>query len=160
MSTDPVTASTGLTPLDRAKEPSWVRHGSAAVQKDYAGALAFEQTLVEQLAKTMLATSGLGGQGEGEEGSEDDAAPADAAGGLLGSLLPQALAGGVSANGGFGIAAQLTRGLAGSSEASAPVAGAVAAPAGGAGAPAAASAPAADASTDTGAGARTGGTAA
>jgi hypothetical protein len=100
-----------LSSVAHAREPGWVRQGSAEVQKNYAAALAFEQTLVEQLAKTMLASDGLGAQGEGEAGSEEGATPSDAGSTLLSSLLPQALAGGVTSSGGFGLAAQLTRGM-------------------------------------------------
>lgn len=115
MSTPPATAATGLPSVSRAGEPAWVRRGSAEVQKSYAAAMAFEQTLVEQLAKTMLASDGLGG--EGGAGSEEGAPPSDAGSGLLGSLLPQALAGGLASSGGFGLAAELTRGLGGTSAA-------------------------------------------
>jgi hypothetical protein len=120
MSTVPATTrAAGLAPVSRADEPAWVRRGSAEVQKSYAAAMAFEQTLVEQLAKTMLASDGLGGQSEGDGGSEEGAGYADAGSSLLGSLLPQALASGVAGSGGFGLAAELTRGLAGANEAAA-----------------------------------------
>jgi hypothetical protein len=117
MSTQPATGAAALPPISRAGEPAWVRSGSAEVQKSYAAALAFEQTLVEQLAKTMLAGDGLAAQGEGETGSEEGATPSDAGSTLLSSLLPQALAGGVTGSGGFGLAAELTRGSADASRA-------------------------------------------
>ncbi len=60
----------------------------------------------------MLAGNGLGA-GESEAGAEEGAAPSDAGSSLLSSLLPQALGAGVSSNGGFGLAAELTRGVAG-----------------------------------------------
>jgi hypothetical protein len=116
MSMQPTTGVAAPTAVSRAGEPAWVRGGSAEVQKNYAAALAFEQTLVEQLAKTMLTSDGLGGQGEGETGSEEGSAPSDAGSGLLSSLLPQALAGGVRSSGGFGLAAELTRGFPGASD--------------------------------------------
>jgi len=122
MSTPPVT-SVAAQRVSQAGEPAWVRKGSPQVQRSYAAALAFEQTLVEQLAKTMLAGSGLGAQGEGEASAEEGATPTDAGSGLLSSLLPQTLAGSVSANGGFGLAAELTRGVAGTSQRSASSAG-------------------------------------
>lgn len=115
MSMQPTSAAAVLPSISRAGEPSWVRSGSAEVQKNYAAALAFEQTLVEQLAKTMLASDGLGGQGEGETSSEEGT-PSDAGSGLLSSLLPQALAGSVTGSGGFGLAAELTRGFHGASD--------------------------------------------
>jgi len=112
MSSGSAIGATALSSVAHAREPGWVRSGSPEVQKNYAAALAFEQTLVEQLAKTMLAGDGLGAQGEGEAGSEEGATPSDAGSTLLSSLLPQALAGGVTSSGGFGLAAELTRGSA------------------------------------------------
>src|ERR1700686_692555 len=109
MSTPAASAAIGAPSAVRAAEPAWVRKGSPQVQRSYAAALAFEQTLVEQLAKTMLAGNGLG---EGEAGAEEGAAPSDAGSGLVSSLLPQALGSGVASNGGFGLAAELTRGAA------------------------------------------------
>jgi Rod binding domain-containing protein len=116
MSTPPATGATALSSIAHAREPGWVRQGSPAVQKNYAAALAFEATLVEQLAKTMLAGNALGAQGEDEAGGEEGATPSDAGSSVLSSLLPQALAGGISSSGGFGLAAELTRGLPGASE--------------------------------------------
>jgi len=109
-------ASAALPAVNQALEPAWVRRGSPATQKTYASALAFEQTLVEQLSKSLTATSGLGGEGsqEGESGSEEGGAAAFGAGNSeLSSMLPQALAAGVMDAGGLGMAAQLTRDLEG-----------------------------------------------
>jgi hypothetical protein len=109
-------ASAALPAVNQALEPAWVRHGSPATQKTYASALAFEQTLVEQLAKSLAATSGLGGEGsqEGGSGSEEGGAAAFGAGNSeLSSMLPQALATGVMDAGGLGMAARLTRDLEG-----------------------------------------------
>ena len=80
------TAATGLPVVNQALEPAWVRKGSAATQKAYETALSFEQALVEQLSKSMTATSGLQGESsqEGESGSEEGGANA----GELSSLLP------------------------------------------------------------------------
>ena len=116
MSSGSTIGATALSSVAHAREPGWVRQGSPEVQKNYAAALAFEQTLVEQLAKTMLAGDGLGAGGEGETGSEEGATPSDAGSTLLSSLLPQALAGGVTGSGGFGLAAELTRGSTGAGE--------------------------------------------
>jgi hypothetical protein len=104
---------TGLPAVNQALEPEWVRRGSAATQKAYQTALAFEQTLVEQLSQSLTATSGLEGESsqQGEAGSEEGSSQAGAGG--ISSLLPQALAGGVMHAGGLGLAAQLTRDLAG-----------------------------------------------
>ena len=59
-------AAPGLPAVNQALEPAWVRHGSAATQKAYETALAFEQMLVEQLSKSLTATSGLGGESSGK----------------------------------------------------------------------------------------------
>jgi len=117
MNVQPATDTVGLPAVSSASEPAWVRHGSKSVQQDYQAALAFEGTLVEQLSKALVATSGLPGQSESSEeesgGSEEGAANNQAGSSLLSSLLPQALAGGVTDAGGLGLAAQLTRELAG-----------------------------------------------
>ncbi len=92
-------------PLVQAKnEPAWVRSGSSSTQQAYATALGFEQVLVEQLAKSMTATSGLGGE-------EGEGATGDAASAPMTSMLPQALAAGVMSAGGLGLAAQMTHQL-------------------------------------------------
>jgi Rod binding domain-containing protein len=101
-------ATTGLPVVDQALEPASVRHGSAAVQKAYQSALAFEQVLVEQLSKSLSASNGLGGEAssqEGESGSEEGGSSASG----LSSMLPQALASGVMHAGGLGLAAQMAQ---------------------------------------------------
>ncbi len=114
----PATAGAPLvnhTPVvNQALEPTWVRNGSASTQRAYQAALSFEQTLVEQLAHSLTATSGLGGESsaEGEEGGEGGGS-STAGSGELSSMLPQALASGVMNAGGLGLAAELTKGLQG-----------------------------------------------
>jgi hypothetical protein len=108
--------STGLPIVNQASEPSWVRHGSTSTQKAYQTALAFEQTLVEQLARSLTASSGLGGE-SGESGEEGGSAGGEAQSGELSSTLPQALASGVISGGGLGLAAQLTQSLEGATDA-------------------------------------------
>ncbi len=107
--------------VNQALEPKWVRDGSASTQKAYQSALAFEQTLVEQLSKSLTAASGLSGEssGEGSTGAEEEGASqaGGAVGSELASLLPQSLSSGVMDAGGLGLAAQLTRGLQGTSAA-------------------------------------------
>jgi Rod binding domain-containing protein len=103
--------ATGLPVVNQALEPASVRDGSQSTKKAYDTALAFEQMLVEQLSKSMAATSGLGGESseEGESGSEESSLPA--IGGQsteLSSMLPQALTSGVMSAGGLGLAAQMT----------------------------------------------------
>ncbi len=109
-------AVAGLPAVNQALEPEWVRHGSAATQKAYASALSFEQTLVEQLSKSLADTSGLGGESsqEGGSGSEEGGSSAsDAGASQLSSMLPQALTASVMNAGGLGMAAQMTRELQG-----------------------------------------------
>lgn len=109
-SSSPLPAS-GLPVVNQTLEPAWVRHGSQATQKAYQSALAFEEMLVEQLSKSLTATSGLGGESgqEGESSSEGSSSGM----GALSSMLPQALTSGVMNAGGLGLAAQLTRNLQG-----------------------------------------------
>jgi hypothetical protein len=110
----PATGATGLPAVNQALAPAWVRHGSAATQKAYASALAFEQTLVEQLSQSLISTSGLDAEAsqEGEPGSEEGAASGSgAASSQISSMLPQALTASVMHGGGLGLAAQLTREL-------------------------------------------------
>jgi hypothetical protein len=108
-------AGGGLPVVNQALEPEWVRHGSAATQKAYTSALAFEQTLVEQLSQSLAATGGIDGEGSSEgESSEEGGGTASEGGGQAGnsqlsSMLPQALSSGVMHAGGLGLAAQLTR---------------------------------------------------
>jgi Rod binding domain-containing protein len=106
----------GLPAVNQALEPEWVRRGSAATQKAYDSALAFEQTLVEQLSKSMADASGLGGESssEGEAGAEAGGSSTGGAGdSQLSSMLPQALSASVMNAGGLGMAAQMTRQLEG-----------------------------------------------
>jgi hypothetical protein len=113
MSTQPLAATPGVPVANRALEPAWVRHGSAATQRDYETALAFERVLVEELTKTMSAAAGLGGEGSSEGEGESQDGGGSAGTGVISSLLPQALAGGVVQAGGLGLAPQLTRELEG-----------------------------------------------
>ncbi len=102
MSVAPPTGSAGLPAVNQATEPTWVRQGSSATQQDYATALAFERVLVEQLTKSLAATSGFGGESS-EEGESESGGSSE-----LSSMLPQALSSGVMNAGGLGLAAQLT----------------------------------------------------
>jgi Rod binding domain-containing protein len=113
MSLPPVTGSTGAPAVDQALEPAWVRHGSTATQQAYSSALAFEETLVEQLSQSLASTSGLSGESS-EGGSSSEAGGSEGAGASsspISSMLPQALAAGVMHAGGLGLAAQLTHDL-------------------------------------------------
>jgi Rod binding domain-containing protein len=105
-------STTDLPVVSQTLEPAWVRKGSAATQKAYDTALAFEQMLVEQLSQSLTASSGLSGEsGEEGESSEGGASGASAASSPISSMLPQALTSGVMNAGGLGLAAQMTRQL-------------------------------------------------
>ena len=119
----PLPAS-GLPTVNQTLEPAWVRKGSAATQKAYETALAFEQMLVEELSQSLTATSGLGGEGGAEGESSEDTSGSGGASGPLSSMLPQALTSGVMSAGGLGLAAQMTRQLAGAAANGAEKAGA------------------------------------
>jgi Rod binding domain-containing protein len=112
LSSSPPLPSGGLPVVTQTLEPAWVRDGSAATQKAYQTALAFEQMLVEQLSQSLTTSSGLGGEsGEEGESSEGGSSGSSAASGAISSMLPQALTSGVMNDGGLGLAAQMTRQL-------------------------------------------------
>jgi hypothetical protein len=104
-------ASTGLSITDEAHAPAAVRNGSTAVKQAYASAQSFEEMLLQQLSQSMLQSSGLGGEGgsEGEASSGEGSSGGE--GGMLTSLLPQALTEGVMREGGLGLATQLMSSL-------------------------------------------------
>jgi Rod binding domain-containing protein len=112
-SSSTVSGATGAPAIDQALEPAWVRRGSTATQQAYASALAFEETLVEQLSQSLASTSGLGGESaEGGASSEEGGSTGSGANSSpISSMLPQALAAGVMHAGGLGLAAQLTHEL-------------------------------------------------
>ncbi len=81
----------GLPPIDRSLLPADVRTAPQARQDAYTGALGFERLLVQPLTESRGATSrdALGGDSP------------------YASLLPEAMADGVMASGGLGLARQL-----------------------------------------------------
>jgi Rod binding domain-containing protein len=103
----------GVPVVNQALEPAWVRHGSPAVQKEYAIGQQFEQMLVTQLARSLTDTTGLSGEGAGAEGEQGGVGGGQAGSSVLSSMLPQALASGVANDGGLWLAAELTRQLQG-----------------------------------------------
>jgi hypothetical protein len=116
MSIQSTPAAAGLPVVNQALEPAWVRHGSATTKQDYATALGFEKLLVEQLTKSLTATSGLDGESSeaGQPGAEGGESGGPGGGtSQISSLLPQALSAGVVGAGGLGLAAQLTHELEG-----------------------------------------------
>jgi len=85
-----------LAPIDRSLLPADIRNGSQERQQTYTAALGFERMLVSELAKSMSKTT------------QDDSDGADAATSTYRDLLPGALADGILAGGGLGLARQLT----------------------------------------------------
>lgn len=81
----------GLPPVDRATLPADIRAASPARRDAYAAALGFERLLVQQLTESLASSA------RGALGGESPYA----------SLLPEAMADGVMASGGLGLARQL-----------------------------------------------------
>jgi Rod binding domain-containing protein len=102
------TQSTGIAPIDAAQLPADVRKAGPKAERLYETALAFEQTLLQQLTGELSAsTGGLGssdgGDGDGSDGSDGS----DASTSMLSQFLPQAFAQGITSAGGIGIAREL-----------------------------------------------------
>jgi Rod binding domain-containing protein len=90
--------STSLPPVDPTTLPADIRKSSAKTRQAYTAALGFEQMLVSQLAKAMNATA---------QPADGDDSGADAATTTYRDMLPDALANGIMAGGGLGLARQL-----------------------------------------------------
>jgi hypothetical protein len=88
-------------------QPAWVRNGSAQVQREYALGLEFERLLVQQLATSLTETTEPQGEGESQEGGSGGATS------VLSNMVPGALADGVVNGGGLGLAAELAKGMQG-----------------------------------------------
>ena len=86
----------GLPPIDPAALPADIRTAAPARRDAYVAALGFEHLLVQQLTKELA-------------GSASDALAGSSP---YASLLPQAMADGVMAAGGLGLARELTDTLA------------------------------------------------
>lgn len=126
----PAPAGTALPTVNQVFEPASVRHGSPAVQKAYRADLAFEQVLVEQLAKSLTVSAGVGGEeSSGEDEGSGSSSGAEAS--SLSSSLPQALSAGIMNAGGLGMAAQLANQLQTISPQSAAAGGAAVSPSSG-----------------------------
>ena len=91
--------------ISTAPLPADVRAAGAHGRQLYTAALGFEQTLVRTLASQLAATAT--NADEGEEGG-------DAAAGLIRDQIPDALADGIAANGGLGLAHELYLSMKGS----------------------------------------------
>jgi Rod binding domain-containing protein len=87
---------TSLPPIDQSLLPADVRQGSDEDRQRYAAAAGFERTLVNELAKTLVATAKPG----------DDEAR-DAGTSMYLDMLPERLADSVTQSGGLGLARSL-----------------------------------------------------
>jgi Rod binding domain-containing protein len=90
----------GLPPIDQSLLPADVRNGSAVDKKNYATALGFERTLVNELTKAMADTA------KPVDGGDEDSSgePQDAASSMYMQMLPDQLADSITQNGGLGLA--------------------------------------------------------
>jgi Rod binding domain-containing protein len=93
---------TSLPPIDQSLLPPDVRAGSDADRKQYAAALGFERTLINELTKVMAETA---------KPSDADSQERDAATSLYMDMLPDQLADSVVAAGGLGLARTLYDGM-------------------------------------------------
>ena len=84
-----------LPPIDQNLLPADIRNGSQERKQTYTAALGFERMLVNELAKSMSKTA------------QDDSDGGDAATSTYRDLLPGALADGIVAGGGLGLARQM-----------------------------------------------------
>jgi Rod binding domain-containing protein len=84
-----------IDPIDTSLLPPDVRKAGPAAERLYAGALAFEQQLTEQLAQS-LADSAQAAGGDDDSG--------DATTSMYKQMLPDAMSQGVTAAGGLGLA--------------------------------------------------------
>jgi Rod binding domain-containing protein len=91
----------GALPIDRALLPADIRAGGAKARELYTAALGFERMLTQELGKSLATAF----EGDEESGGE----------GMYAQMLPDALADGLAAGGGLGLAPALYHSLKGSS---------------------------------------------
>jgi Rod binding domain-containing protein len=91
---------TSLPPIDQSLLPADIRKASDADRKQYAAALGFERTLINELTKAMAETA------KGDESQDRDAATT-----LYTDMLPDQLADSVIQAGGLGLARTLYDGM-------------------------------------------------
>src|SRR5262249_17290455 len=97
-----------LDPISNAQVPADVRAGGAHGRKLYDAALGFEQQLVQSLASQLSATTDATDDADASSDDGDpDTTSTDAASSLVTDQLPDALAQGVTASGGLGLAHDL-----------------------------------------------------
>jgi Rod binding domain-containing protein len=87
-----------IDPIETSLLPADVRKAGPAAERLYAGALAFEQQLTQQLAQSLADSSDATGSGDDEDSS------GDATTSMYKQMLPDAMSQGVTAAGGLGLA--------------------------------------------------------
>jgi Rod binding domain-containing protein len=88
-----------IDPIDTSVLPPDVRKAGPAAERLYAGALAFEQQLTQQLTQSLADSADAAGSGDGEDGDSGDATTS-----MYRQMLPDAMSQGVTAAGGLGLA--------------------------------------------------------
>jgi Rod binding domain-containing protein len=86
-----------IDPIDTSLLPPDVQKAGPAAQQLYAGALAFEQQLTQQLAQSLADSAQAAG-------GSDDEDSGDATTSMYKQMLPDAMSQGVTAAGGLGLA--------------------------------------------------------
>jgi Rod binding domain-containing protein len=98
-----------IPPIDQTLLPPAVRDGGPQAKQLYAAALSFEQQLTQQLTQA-LADSSQSDSGSSDSGDPSDdslVGQSDATSSMFTQMLPDAMAQGLSASGGVGLADQL-----------------------------------------------------
>jgi Rod binding domain-containing protein len=85
-----------VDPIDTSLLPPDVRKAGPAAERLYAGALAFEQQLTQQLAQSLADSAEAMGGGDDDSG--------DATTSMYKQMLPDAMSQGVTSAGGLGLA--------------------------------------------------------
>jgi Rod binding domain-containing protein len=93
-----------IDPIDTSLLPPDVRKAGPAAERLYAGALAFEQQLTQQLAQSLADSADA-------TGGSDDEDSGDATTSMYKQMLPDAMSQGVTAAGGLGLARALYESL-------------------------------------------------
>jgi Rod binding domain-containing protein len=96
--------STSLPPIDSALLPADVRKDGAKGRELFQAALGFEQVLERQLAQALVSTTD-------SSDSDSDSDETSGATDMYKQMLPDALAQGMAANGGLGLAPDLYKSL-------------------------------------------------
>jgi hypothetical protein len=96
-----------IAQISTTQLPADVRAAGAHGRKLYEAALGFEQQLVQSLASQMAATTDPSDSDSDGDSDSADGSSSDAASGVIREQLPDALASGITASGGLGLAHEL-----------------------------------------------------